>query len=393
LPARLRKPSRNIGVNFGLTNDQKAMRDHVRALLDDVCPMEYAAKCDETCTPPREAFDAMARNGWLGLIAPEEYGGAGGTSTDLALLLEETGNHFEELGLWLFRNFTYGCYAVLKHGTEEQKRSIVPRTIKGELSFAFALTEPDSGSDAAALRTRAVADGDEFIINGRKMFTSGMDISDYVLLALRTSGLGKKQLGISTFLVDTRLPGIEVRKVATLGQHAIGTTEVTYTDVRVPKSAVLGELDKGWAICEDTLRYERLCLSAARIGAARRAFDFALDYAKTRHQFGKPIGSFQVTQHKFADMKIMLDTSQTMVRRYAWLMENNQAERADTAVVKYYIAESYKTISDMCLQILGGYGYCMEYPMQRFFRDARLATIGGGTSEIQKSIIAASLGL
>jgi acyl-CoA dehydrogenase len=380
-------------VNFGLTSDQQAMRDHVRALLDDVCTMAYAAKCDETYTPPREAFDAMAKNGWLGLIAPEEYGGAGGTPTDLALVLEETGNHFEELGLWLFRNYTYGCYAVLKHGTEEQKQRIVPGTVKGELSFAFALTEPDSGSDAAALRTRAVADGDDFIINGRKMFTSGMDISDYVLLALRTNDLGKKQLGISTFLVDTKTPGIEVRKIATLGQHAIGTTEVTYTDVRVPRTALLGELDRGWAICEDTLRYERLCLSAARIGAARRAFDFALDYAKTRHQFGKPIGSFQVTQHKFADMKVMLDTSQTMVRRYAWLMENNQAERADTAVIKYYIGESYKTISDICLQILGGYGYCMEYPMQRFFRDARLATIGGGTSEIQKTIIAASLGL
>ncbi len=380
-------------MHFGITSDQQSMIGHVRTLLDDVCSMVYAARCDEQATPPREAFDALARGGWLGLIAPEEYGGAAGTATDLALLLEETGNHFEELGLWLFRNFTYGCYAVLKHGTEELKRRIVPGTVKGELSFAFALTEPDSGSDAAALRTRAVADGNHFVINGRKLYTSGMDISDYVLLAVRTNDLGKKQLGISTFLVDTRLPGITVRKIATLGQRAIGTTEVTYDDVRVPRTALLGELDKGWSVCEDTLRYERLCLSAARIGAARRAFEYALDYAKTRHQFGKPIGSFQVTQHKFADMKVMLDTSQTMIRRYAWLMEHNQAERADTAVLKYYVAESYKTISDMCLQILGGAGYCMEYPMQRFFRDSRLATIGGGTSEIQKNIIAATLGL
>jgi acyl-CoA dehydrogenase len=380
-------------MNFGLTSDQEAMIGHVRALLDDVCPMAYATRCDEEMKPPREAFDALARNGWLGLIAPEAYGGAGGTPTDLALLLEETGNHFEELGLWLFRNFTYGCYAVLQHGTEEQKQRIVPGTVKGELSFAFALTEPDSGSDAAALKTRAVADGDHFVINGRKLYTSGMDISDYVLLAVRTSDLGKKQLGISTFLVDTTLPGITVRKIRTLGQHAIGTTEVTYDDVRVPRTALLGELDKGWSICEDTLRYERLCLSAARIGAARRAFDYTLDYAKTRHQFGKPIGSFQVTQHKFADMKVMLDTCQTMVRRYAWLMEHGKAERADTAVIKYSVGESYKAISDICLQILGGAGYCMEYPIQRFFRDARLATIGGGTSEIQKNIIAATLGL
>jgi len=380
-------------MNFGNTSDQELMLQSVQTLLGDVCTMEYASKCDLNHTAPREAFNAMAQNGWLGLIAPESFGGAAGSPTDLALLLEETGHHFEELGLWLFRNFTYGCYAVLKHGTEEQKQRIVPRTAKGELSFAFALSEPDSGSDAAALRTRAVADGDGFIINGRKQWTSGMDISDYVLLALRTNDLGKKQLGISTFLVDTKLPGIEVRKIPTLGQHAIGTTEVTFTDVWVSNTAVLGQLDHGWAVCEDTLRYERLCLSAVRIGAARRAFEYALDYAKTRHQFGKPIGSFQVTQHKFADMKVMLDTSFTMIRRYAWLMENGKAERADTAVIKYYIGESYKTIADMCLQILGGYGYSMEYPMQRFFRDSRLATIGGGTSEIQKNIIAATLGL
>jgi alkylation response protein AidB-like acyl-CoA dehydrogenase len=380
-------------LNFGYTSDQELMLQSVRSLLDDVCSMDYAAKCDINHTPPREAFDAMAQNGWLGLIAPESFGGSGGSPTDLALVLEETGHHFEELGLWLFRSFTYGCYAILQHGTDEQKQRIVPGAANGKLSFAFALSEPDSGSDAASLRTRAVIDGDYFIVNGRKQWTSGMDIADYALVALRTNDLGKKQLGISTLMIDTKLPGIDVRKVATLGQHAIGTTEVTFTDVRVPRTALLGQLDHGWAVCEDTLRYERLCLSAVRIGAARQAFEYALDYAKTRHQFGKPIGSFQVTQHKFADMKVMLDTSFTMVRRYAWLMENGKAERADTAVIKYYIAESYKTISDMCLQILGGYGYSMEYPMQRFFRDSRLATIGGGTSEIQKNIIASTLGL
>ena len=380
-------------MNFGNTSDQELMLQSVRSLLDDVCSMDYAAKCDINHTPPREAFNAMAQNGWLGLIAPESFGGSGGSPTDLALVLEETGHHFEELGLWLFRSFTYGCYAILQHGTDEQKQRIVPGAANGKLSFAFALSEPDSGSDAASLRTRAVIDGDYFIVNGRKQWTSGMDIADYALVALRTNDLGKKQLGISTLMIDTKLPGIDVRKVATLGQHAIGTTEVTFTDVRVPRTALLGQLDHGWAVCEDTLRYERLCLSAVRIGAARQAFEYALDYAKTRHQFGKPIGSFQVTQHKFADMKVMLDTSFTMVRRYAWLMENGKAERADPAVIKYYIAESYKTISDMCLQILGGYGYSMEYPMQRFFRDSRLATIGGGTSEIQKNIIASTLGL
>ena len=233
-------------MNFGLTSEQLAMRDHVKDLLDKECSLEYVARCDEQGKPPREAFNALARHGWLGLIAPQEYGGANGSPTDLAVLLEETGNHFEELGLWLFRSYTFGCYAILKNGTEAQKQFFVPKTIQGEFTYAFALTEPDSGSDAASLRTRAEPDGDDhFIINGRKQFISGMDIADYALVALRTNPQAKKQLGISTFLVDTKLPGIEVRRIATLGQHAIGTTEVTFTNVRVPRSALLGEIDKG----------------------------------------------------------------------------------------------------------------------------------------------------
>lgn len=380
-------------MNFDLTSDQQNIQHHLTDLLKDICTPEYVMACDENETPPRKAFDALAKHGWLGLIAPEEYGGAGGSPLDLAIMLDTLGYHFEELGLWVFRNLTYGCFAVLKHGTQEQIDSMVPSVIKGELSFCFGLTEPDSGSDASALKTRAILEGDNYIINGRKVYTSGMDISDYCILVTRTKQLEKKQQGITNFLIDTKLPGIEVKKLRTLGQRAIGTTEVLYSDVHVPASAMLGELDNGWKGADNYLCYERLCLSAARTGAARAAFEYALAYAKEREQFGKPIGKFQAVSHKLADMKAMLDIAQTMVYRYAWLVEQKKDTRADAAILKLYTAESYKSISDMCLQILGGYGYCMEYPMQRFFRDSRLATIGGGTSEIQRNIIAASLGL
>jgi alkylation response protein AidB-like acyl-CoA dehydrogenase len=235
--------------------------------------------------------------------------------------------------------------------------------------------------------------GEHYAINGRKVYTSGMDISDYCLLVARTGSFEKKQQGITNFLVDTKFKGIEVKKLQTLGQRAIGTTEVLYSDVKVPADMMLGNLGEGWKGADAYLCYERLCLSAARTGAARAAFDFALEHAKTRQQFGRPIGKFQAISHKFADMKTMLDIAETMTYRYAWLMENNRATRQDAAILKLYTGESYKAISDMCLQVLGGYGYCMEYPMQRFFRDSRLATIGAGTSEIQKNIIAASLGL
>lgn len=380
-------------MDFSFTQNQEDLREHARELLDHVCPPEYAEKCDNEACPPREAYNALAKQGWFGLAIPPEYGGTGGSAIDLAILLEETGRHFEELAMWLFRTLTYGGYAVLQHGSPAQKQEMLPKVARGELSFCFGLTEPNAGSDAAALSTRAKLVDGGYVIDGQKVFTSGMDISDYCLLVTRTSTGQKKQQGITNFLVDTKLPGIEIRKIATLGQRAIGTTQVFYGGVKVPASAVLGEVDRGWEAVDTYLWYERLCLSAARTGAATAAFEYALDYAKNRKQFGRPISDFQAISHKLADMKMMLDVSRTLVYRFAWLMSEGKATRTDAAVLKLYTGETYKSVSDLGLQILGGYGYCMEYPMQRFFRDSRLAVIGAGTSEIQRNIIARGLGL
>jgi acyl-CoA dehydrogenase len=380
-------------MNFSFTPEQDMLRSQLRQLLDDVCPPKYAEQCDNEARPPREAYEALGKHGWFGLILPSEYEGSGGSAIDLAILLEETGRSFEELAMWVFRTMTYGAYAVMKDGTREQKDALLPRVVRGEIAFCFGLTEPDAGSDAAAITTRATANERGFVINGQKVFTSGMDISEYCLLVTRTSTGEKKQQGITNFLVDTHLPGIEIRKINTLGQRSIGTTHVFLTDVEVPRSAVLGEIDRGWQAVDSYLWYERLCLSAARMGAASAAFEYALAYAKTRKQFGRPIGQFQAISHKLADMKVMLDVSQTLVYRFAWLMDQGKATRLDAAVVKLYTGEAYKAVSDMGLQIMGGYGYCMDYPMQRFFRDSRLAVIGAGTSEIQRNIIARGLGL
>jgi len=380
-------------MDFSFTAEQETLRAHLQELLDEVCPPEYAERCDREQRPPREAYEALAKHGWFGLIFPAEYGGTGGSSIDLAILLEEAGRHFEELAMWLFRTLTYGGYAVMLHGSREQKQTLLPKVARGEVSFCFGLTEPQSGSDAAALATKATAADGGYVINGQKVFTSGMDISDYCLLVTRTSTGEKQQQGITNFLVDTKLPGIEIRKIETLGQRAIGTTQVFYTDVKVPASAVLGAVDNGWEAVDAYLWYERLCLSAARTGAAAAAFEYALDYAKSRKQFGRPIGQFQAISHKLADMKVMLDISRMLVYRFAWLMARQEATRHDAALVKLYTGETYKTVSDLGMQILGGYGYCMEFPMQRFFRDSRLATIGAGTSEIQRNIIARGLGL
>ncbi len=381
-------------MDFSFTADQEELRTHARELLASICPPDYVERCDREGTPPREAFEKLGEQGWIGLIVPGAYGGSGGSAVDVAILLEEVGRQSEELAMWLFRTMTYGGYAIMAHGSDTLKERFLPRIAKGELSFAFGLTEPASGSDAASLSLRAEASGnDTYVLNGQKVFTSGMDISDYCLLVTRTAKREKKQDGITMFLVDTKLPGIEINRIDTLGHRAIGTTQVFYNDVEVPADMIIGEVDEGWATADSCLWYERLCLSAARTGAATAAFELALEYAKTREQFGRPISKFQAISHKLADMKMMLEISRLLFYRFAWAVDEGKATRHDAAILKLYTSEAYKSVSDMGLQIFGGYGYCMEFPMQRFFRDARLSVIGAGSSEIQRNIIARSLGL
>ncbi|HEY7676636.1 MAG TPA: acyl-CoA dehydrogenase family protein [Candidatus Methylomirabilis sp.] len=380
-------------MEFGFSEEQEQWRKAVREFARRECPPEYAQACDREGRPPTAAFRALAKQGWLGVSLPEAAGGSGGDFVELAILLEELGRGCLDLALWVFRSVTYGGHAILRYGTPAQQARFVPAAARGEISVAFALTEPESGSDAASLKTAAAREGDAFVLSGQKMFTSGMDVSDVVLLAARTDPQAPKHGGISCFLVDCKSPGIDVQRLETLGHRAIATTAVFLDGVRVPKDRLLGPLNGGWPVVTTTLELERLCLSAARTGAAAAAFEDALAYAKTRQQFGRPIGKFQAVAHQLADMQVMLDVSRTLVYRFAWLMGTASMDRRDAAVLKLYTAEAYKFIADRGMQILGGYGYTMDSAMQRHFRDSRLATIGGGTSEIQRNIIAHSLGL
>ena len=380
-------------MNFGLSEEQGQWRKAVQRFVQRECPPEYAAACDREGRPPTSAFRALATEGWLGVSLPEAAGGAGGDLVDLATLLEELGRGCLDLALWAFRVIVYGGHTVLRFGTPAQQARFVPAAARGDLSVAFGLTEPGSGSDAASLSTTATRRGEAFVLRGQKMFTSGMDVSDVVLLVARTDPAAPKHRGISCFLVDCQSPGITVQRLETLGHRAIATTAVFLDDVPVPEDRLLGALNGGWTVARSALELERLCLSAARTGAAGAAFDDALAYAKTREQFGQAIGKFQAVSHKLADMQVMLDVSRVLVYRFASRLGAGTVERRDAAVLKLYTAEAYRAIADHGMQILGGYGYMMESHMQRHFRDSRLATIGGGTSEIQRNIIAESLGL
>jgi acyl-CoA dehydrogenase len=381
------------GLDFRFTAQQDAQRHALRQTLTKVCPPDYARRCDEEQHPPREAFDAIASAGWLGLGIPAEYGGQEGNYVDIAVLLEEVGRAMVDLSLWLFRAITYGGLCVLDSGTAAQKAFFLPKVARGEISTCFALTEPNSGSDAASLATHAVIEGDEFVINGSKMFCSGLPVSEYVLVVARTDRDLPKHQGISLFMVDTASAGLTYSNVQVLGHRSVPTTAVFFDNVRTPSSSLLGPLNGGWPLLGKYLEWERLCLSAARAGAAAAALEEALEWAKQRHQFGQPIGKFQAVSHKLADMAVQVEISHLLVYRYAWRLSNGLASRKDAAILKLFASEAYKTVADLGMQVMGGYGYSMENAMQRHYRDARLGTIGAGTSEIQRNIIARELGL
>ncbi|HUZ90134.1 MAG TPA: acyl-CoA dehydrogenase family protein [Candidatus Acidoferrales bacterium] len=380
-------------MDFGFSPEQELQRQVLRETLARVCPPEYARRCDEEKRPPREAFEALAQAGWLGLGLPEEFGGQGGDQVDIAILLEEVGRAMVDLALWIFRAMIYGGQAVLDSGSPEQRAYFLPRVARGQLSTAFALTEPDSGSDAAALGTTAVREGEEYVLNGRKMFCSGFTVSEFVLVAARTDPEAPKHAGISLFLVDTKSAGLTHQIIDVLGHRSVATTALFLDGVRTPAGSRLGAPGEGWKLLGRYLEWERLCLSAARTGGAVAALDEALAWAKQRQQFGRPIGKFQAVSHKLADMAVQVDLARLLVYRYAWMLSQGTAGHKEAAILKLFAAEAYKEVADLGLQVMGGYGYSMESAMQRHFRDARLGTIGGGTSEIQKNIIARELGL
>lgn len=380
-------------MDHELSDEQKLFQSTVREFCEREISREYVRECDLERRPPRELYDKLAAQGWLGINIPEEHGGAGAGAVEVAILLEELGRAFLDLSFWVFRTVTWGGLAIGRGGTEEQKNDLLPRIASGDVTVCFSLTEPDAGSDAASISLSAVEDGDEYVLNGQKVFTSGFKASDIDIVATRTSTDGKKHHGITNFIVDTNSPGLESRPIETLGHWPLGTAMLYFTDVRVPKSRMLGALHEGWADLGIYLRYERLCLSAARTGAAAAALADSVAYALEREQFGKPIGKFQAVSHRLADMQTMVEISHMLVYRYASRLDRGLATTRDAAILKLYACESYKSVADMGLQVLGGYGYTMEYDLQRHFRESRLGVIGAGTSDIQRNIIARTMGL
>jgi len=379
-------------MDFGFTKEQKMLRDSIREFMAKECPREYVRELDEKGEYPFELYKKMAKLDWFGLPFPIEYGGSGLGAVEFAIMGEELCRLSYEIGAGY--GITIFCgLTLLHHGTEEQKQQYIPRIIKGEMRWSIALTEPDAGSDVASLITSAVPDGDDFILNGQKIFITGADVANIITIAVRTDIDAKKHKGISMLLLDPKSPGVEIRKIETLGRRSNSANEIFLKDVRVPEENLIGELNGGWKVLLSGLELERLFACIGYVGNAQTVVDDALEHAKNRKQFGRPIGSFQAIGHMLADMQTEVDASRLLSYRAAWMIDQKIPCMKEVSMAKLYGSETLVRLTNQAMQIMGGYGYCMEYDMQRFFRDARIVTVSAGSSQMQRNIIARSMGL
>ncbi len=379
-------------LGFTLSEEQDAFRLAVR----DWAGRALAPRVEEleaTETFPIDLFRDLGRLGYLGVGIPEDEGGSGGDMVMRCLLIEEIGRVNCGFAAALLGHVGLATIPLIKYGTPEQKARYLRPALAGEKLGCFGLSEPNAGSDAASLRTTAVRDGDAYVIDGSKIFITNGTIADYCMLAAYTDR-SRRGAGISMFVVDTTTPGYVVsKKLRKLGHHTSETAVLAFEHMRVPASALLGGTEGGFAQVTGTLEGGRITHAARSVGVSQAALDVALRYAGEREQFGQRIAKFQAIKFKLARMAMEVETARTMVWRAAWLFDRGVPCMKEAAMAKLFASEAAQHVTWEALQIHGGYGYITEFPVERFFRDARLMTITEGTSEIQLTIIARELGV
>ncbi|HTR73172.1 MAG TPA: acyl-CoA dehydrogenase family protein [Solirubrobacteraceae bacterium] len=378
--------------HFIFTDEHEQLRESIRNFaVKELAP--HADEWEET-TFPDSVFTRMGELGFLGLDKPEEYGGQGGDYYSALVLAEEIGHgNCGGLAMGIAVQTDMAMPPILAFGTEEQKREWAAPAIAGTKILCLGITEPDAGSDVAGIKTRAVKDGDEYVINGSKTYITNGHRADVIVLVTKTDADAGYD-GFTLFLVPMDLPGvIREQKLKKMGMHASDTALLAFQDVRVPESAVLGQVGRGFYHIMWELQGERLIGAAGSVSGAQRLFDRTLVYAKERHAFGRPIGNFQVIRHKFAEMATKLETARQMVYMTAWRQQNGDYPVREISMAKLYASRIACEVADECLQIHGGAGYMREYGIERAWRDLRLNRIGAGTDEIMLEVIGRSYGL
>ena len=376
-------------MNF-LNEQQTLWRQTVDRMMDEQITREYIRLCDQNREYPYDGYAKLARSDYMRLLIPEENGGHGGTIFDYALMCEGLGKYgFDFATSVLVPTFT--AMNLVKFGSEDQKVRYLEPFMSGALRFSISISEPSAGSDAASTKTRAWRDGDHYVIKGQKLWCSGAAARDVVIAMLVRTDQASKHKGLSVLLVPNDTKGLDIRKLPTLARRATGTTEIFVDEVRVPVGQLLGAEGQGWEIITDHLELERIAVSAAYVGNAQTAVSDAFRYARDRVQFDRPIFDFQVIKHMLADMQTQVDAARLLVYRAAEIASRCLPCSGEVAMAKLFASETLQTVSRMGMQILGGHSMLPEADMERYFREGMQCTIGGGTSQIQRSIIAKSM--
>ena len=377
-------------IDFELSEDQRVLQASVREMCERLI-IPNARRWDAEEKFPHEIVAPMGEMGLLGMQIPEAYGGAGMKFHDYVIALEEVAHADASIGLTMASHNSLCTGHIYLAANEAQKQKYLPRLASGKSLGAWGLTEPGSGSDAGAARTRAVRKGAKWVISGTKTFITQGSVGEiYVILA--STSPDKKAKGLTAFIVERGTPGFRTgKRIEKMGLHASDTTELVLEEVEVGDEQRLGEIDQGFFDTLKILDKGRIGIGAWSIGIGRAAFQAALRYAKERVQFEKPIAEFQAIQHMLADMATELDAARLLVWRAAWMQDQGRKTTAESSIAKYYAARATMRACNSAVQIHGGYGYTREFDVERYLRDAKLAEIGEGTNEVQKMVIAREL--
>ena len=380
-------------MDFGLTDEQEMLRATARQFVADVCPAERAKEWDEESAVPPELFKGLADMGWFSLPFAETDGGDGGGPVELILIAEELGRASFDVAMCYIGVLIPGI-TVFDWGSAAQRAFIREHVMTGRQRLAVAVSEPDSGSDAAALRTTAQDRGDHFLVNGQKMWCTGAGLPDTTIATyVRTGPREPKHEGISLLLIDPLAGGVEVRRTPTLARHILGTNEVYLSDVVVPRENLVGPQDKGWSVMLSNIELEKVIITGGYLGAAQATLDEMLAFAKTRHAFGRPVGTFQALAHAMADLQVEIDSARLLAYRAAWLLAQGQPCGREGSMAKLKGSETYVAAARLGMQVCAGHGFSTDSVMSFRYRESIVATISGGTSQIQRNGIARSMGL
>ena len=374
-------------LDFGLSPEQEEFRSTLRSFFAHEAPIDEVIRLDAGESSPSDHYTRMAQLGLTGLTIPEEHGGADAGEVMVCLATEEVGRASATLLYYWIPTVTCSR-SIATFGTSRQQQELLPAVAAGDLRFALALSEPEAGSDLTGLSTRAVADGDHFVITGQKVFVTGADSADLLFVFARTDPDATTSKALTVFLVPRDAPGVSIQPLRKLAGQGTHTCEVFLDDVRVSDADVVGEVGGGMAVIRAVLDYERITNGAQSIGLAQGAFDLAAAYARERVQFGKPIVEQQAVGHMLADMATEIEAARLLVWRAAWKLEQGLPCSQDASMAKVMGSEVGTRCASRGMQILGGYSYMVEYGMERYYREAKLNEIVAGTNEIQRNILA-----